>query len=147
VKQPSQPLDPDVSEPPVEDDTTLGGYFKVHKRPPAFEGCDGHPYTVSLETERLPDLRDPIGAFLVFPRWAENGLGIIGHVETDLKWRGSTETDAKGLLEALPLADVQTLLNHAILERAGVVMDPTPTHRSGAPETVDGVEPEDEPSP
>ena len=41
------------------DDTTLGGYLAVHGRPPAFEGPDGHPYTVSVEVERTADLRAP----------------------------------------------------------------------------------------
>ena len=39
-----------------QNDTTLGGYFSVHDRPPAWEGSDGHPYTVSLETEMLQRL-------------------------------------------------------------------------------------------
>ena len=66
----------------ADDDVTLGGYMRVHNRPPAFDGPDGHPYTVSLETEKTGDLRAPVAGFLVFPRWAENGVGIIGHVET-----------------------------------------------------------------
>ena len=41
-------------------DATLGGYLDTHDRPPAFEGADGHPYTVSLEVEQTPDLRAPL---------------------------------------------------------------------------------------
>lgn len=111
-----------LQEAAPEDDTTLGGYIQVHGRPPAFEGCDGQPYTVSLETERLPELEAPVGAYLVFPKWAETGLGVVGHVETDLLWRGSTATQARGEAEALPLQAVQDLLNRAILRKAGVVM-------------------------
>ena len=65
-----------------KDDTTLGGYFHVHNRPPAYEGSDGHPYTVSLEVEKTGNLRTPYAGYLVFPRWAETGVGIVGHVET-----------------------------------------------------------------
>ena len=106
-----------------EDDRTLGGYFSVHSRPPAFEGCDGQPYTVSIETERLPDLKAPVGGYLVFPRWAETGLGIVGHVETPVLRRGpSREAVAEGL-GTFSLGEVQRLLNEAILRRAGVVGD------------------------
>ncbi len=100
------------------EDGTLGGYVSVHNRPPAFEGVDGHPYTVSIETERLPELRDPIGAFLVFPRWALTGLGIIGHVESTILWRGPTVSDAVGKAESTPLADAQRILNELIVARA-----------------------------
>ena len=47
-----------------KDDTTLGGYFHVHNRPPAYEGSDGHPYTVSLEVEKTGNL---LLAFLWLP--------------------------------------------------------------------------------
>ena len=66
----------------TDEDATLGGYFRRHDRPPAFEGPDGHPYTVSLETEKTGNLRAPYQGYLVFPRWAETGVGIVGHVET-----------------------------------------------------------------
>ena len=59
-------------------DAALGGYLETHDRPPAFEGWDGQPYTVSIEVERSPNLRAPWIAYLVFPRWAETGLGIVG---------------------------------------------------------------------
>jgi len=111
------------SDPPDEtngstyaDDATLGGYFRVHDRPPAFEGLDGHPYTVSIEIERTGDLRHPYTGYLVFPRWAETGVGIIGHVETPDLTDGASEAAVRGTLEELTLFQVQALLEHAISE-------------------------------
>ena len=98
-------------------DATLGGYFDVHNRPPAFEGCDGHPYTVSMETERSPDLKAPVAAYLVFPRWAQSGVGIVGHVESPLLWRGATREAVLDEAGRTPLAEVQRILNQAILAR------------------------------
>ena len=100
-----------------EDDRTLGGYFSVHSRPPAFEACDGSPYTVSIETERSGDLRAPFAGYLVFPRWAETGLGIVGHVETPLLWRGPTREAVMDQAGAMGLHEVQRLLNEAIVRK------------------------------
>lgn len=96
------------------DDATLGGYFDMHDRPPAFEGPDGHPYTVSLEVERTGDLRHPYSGYLVFPRWAETGVGIVGHVETPNLSEAPSEKDALAALEALTLFEVQALLEQAV---------------------------------
>lgn len=100
-----------------EDDRTLGGYFSVHSRPPAFEACDGSPYTVSIETERSGDLRAPFAGYLVFPRWAETGLGIVGHVETPLLWKGPTREAVMDQAGAMGLHEVQRLLNEAIVRK------------------------------
>ena len=96
------------------DDSTLAGYFRVHDRPPAYEGSDGHPYTVSPETEKTGDLRAPWIGYLVFPRWARNGVGIVGHVETGDIVRTATQEEARAALGALTLHDVQARLEHAI---------------------------------
>lgn len=136
VSSSDNPSPEELQEPAREDDTTLGGYLHVHSRPPAFEGCDGQPYTVSIETERLPELKAPVGAYLVFPRWAATGLGVVGHVETNLLWRGSTATEARAGAEALPLQAVQDLLNRAILKKAGVVMGTA----TDGDQTLDGEE-------
>ena len=101
-----------------EDDCTLGGYFSVHDRPPAFEACDGCPYTVSIETERSGDLRAPVAGYLVFPRWAETGLGIVGHVETPLLWKGPTREQVVEQAGAMDLLEVQRLLNEAVVRKA-----------------------------
>ena len=94
-------------------DGTLGGYFRHHDRPPAFEGPDGYPYTVSVEIEKTPDLSAPFVGFLVFPRWAKTGAGIVGHMETPLLVRGNRE-EVVSALETLTLQEVQDLLVDAI---------------------------------
>jgi hypothetical protein len=95
-------------------DGTLGGYLAFHDRPPGFEGIDGHPYTVSLEVEKSPNLPAPFSGYLVFPRWADTGIGIVGHLETPLLCEGSTPEDVSAQLEALTLLEVTDLLTQAI---------------------------------
>lgn len=95
-------------------DATLGGYFRVHERPPAFEGLDGHPYTVSVEVEKTPDLRAPWEGYLVFPRWARTGLGIVGHVETPTLWTGPDRESVTRRAGDTPLLQVQAWLEQAI---------------------------------
>ncbi len=99
-------------------DATLGGYVREHSRPPAFEGVDGEPYTVSIEVEQTGDLPAPFEGYLVFPRWAATGLGIVGHVETTTLVAGSSREQVTGALANLPLVQVKFLLDEAI-ERAG----------------------------
>lgn len=106
---------PDADGSPV-DDTTLGGYFRVHDRPPAFEGPDGHPYTVTVEVEKVADLRAPFEGYLVFPRWALNGLGIVGHVTTPTLWRGRSADEVRFTAGETPLQTVQTHLYTAVDE-------------------------------
>jgi hypothetical protein len=96
------------------EDSTLGGYIRVHTRPPAFEGEDGQPYTVSIELEKSANLRAPWGAYLVFPKWAETGLGVVGHVETPVLWEGKDEQEVIRLAGETPLARVKALLDEAI---------------------------------
>ena len=97
-----------------QEDTTLGGYFSVHDRPPAWEGSDGHPYTVSLEAEKTADLSAPWEGYLVFPRWAQNGVGVVGHVETPTVARDRTEDAVLATLRDLDLHEVKELLERAI---------------------------------
>jgi hypothetical protein len=99
--------------PPVGD-ATLGGYLSHHHRPPAFQGSDGHPYTVSLEVEKTPNLLAPFSAYLVFPRWAETGAGIVGHLETPILLEETSREQAEASLEALTLLEVRDLLEEAI---------------------------------
>jgi len=120
---PEHPPDP---RPPAQDDdvhgddvhgaedATLGGYFRVHERPPGFEGCDGHPYTVSIETERTPDLRTPWEGYLVFLRWAETGLGVVGHAESPTLWSGRSEDDVLREAGQVSLGQVKQWLDQAI---------------------------------
>jgi hypothetical protein len=99
------------------DDSTLAGYFGVHDRPPAYDGPDGHPYTVSLEVEKTSNLRAPFAGYLVFPRWAETGVGIVGHVETPTLVEAASSDEALAGLGALTLLEVQGLLVEAIRRR------------------------------
>ena len=108
----------------AQDDTTLGGYFRVHDRPPAYEGSDGHPYTVSLETEKTGDLKAPYAGYLVFPRWAQTGVGIVGHVETPTLFRAASGEEVTARLEELTLFDVQDLLEEAIHRSVEAVVEP-----------------------
>ncbi len=98
-------------------DSTLGGYMGHHSRPPAFEGCDAQPYTVSIEVEQTGNLRAPYSGYLVFPRWASTGLGIVGHVETDVLVTGRTAQEVEEGLEAMSLEAVKERLDEAIRAR------------------------------
>ena len=98
-------------------DATLGGYLSVHDRPPAFQGLDGQPYTVSIEVESVGDLLAPYVVYLLFPRWAETGLGVVGHVETEILWAGTGRDEMRNRAEKLPLGKVKQLLDEAILRK------------------------------
>jgi hypothetical protein len=117
--QPTHPDDVHGSE-----DATLGGYFRVHERPPAFEGSDGHPYTVSIETERTPDLRAPWEGYLVFLRWAATGVGVVGHAESPTLWRGRSEQEVRREAGRSSLAQVKHWLDEAIALRRARTEDP-----------------------
>jgi len=95
-------------------DATLGGYFRTHDRPPAFEGIDGQPYTVSPEVEKTGDLRAAYHGYLVFPRWAETGLGVVGHVETPTLFSAATREEVEKRLGEIPLVQLKMLLDEAI---------------------------------
>jgi hypothetical protein len=99
-------------------DLTLRGYIERHDRPPAFEGADGQPYTVAVDTaEEAGDAARPFVAFLVFVRWAETGAGIMGHVESGDVARGATADAAQQAALDLSLYDVKTELDAAIERR------------------------------
>ena len=115
-----EPLDggPEESNSGEASDSTLGGYLEVHERPPAFSGSDEQPYTVSVELESVDNLAAPYVGYLVFPRWAETGLGILGHVETPVLWEGRSKDEVQGRAHALPLTEVKRLLDEAIQQAA-----------------------------
>ncbi len=94
-----------------------GGYLGLHHRPPAFDGSDGYPYTVSLEVEKTPNLQAPFSGYLVFPRWADTGAGIVGHLETPMLLHGTSREEVMAALGALTLLDVSDHLREAILRR------------------------------
>lgn len=99
------------------DDTTLGGYPAVHGRAAAFEGVDGEPYTVAVETDAPDDPEAPWSAYLVFVRWSRSGTAVMGHLETGDLETGASEAEARAALEAWTLARVKRLLDETI--RAG----------------------------
>lgn len=98
------------------EDTTLGGYAAVHGRAAAFEGGDGEPYTVAMETELSEEGGSWVG-YLIFLRWSQTGSAVMGHMETGDLARGRTETEARGALEALPLGRVREILEEEIARR------------------------------
>jgi hypothetical protein len=99
-------------------DLTLRGYIERHDRPPAFEGADGQPYTVAVDTaEEAGGGERPFVAFLVFVRWAATGAGIMGHVESGDVARGATADAAQQAALDLSLYDVKTELDAAIERR------------------------------
>lgn len=117
-------------------DGTLGGYLDAHDRPPAFEGPDRHPYTVSVEVEKVADLRAPFASYLVFPRWATNAMGIVGHLETPLLGRAATRDEARQIVLELSLVEVKRLLDEAVAEDRDREdgWSSFPPTRSGGPE-------------
>mgnify|MGYP001221512997 CR=1 FL=1 len=110
-------------------DLSLGGYFTEHNRPPAYEGTDGHPYTVSMEIEHTGNIRAPFSGYLVFPRWAQSGVGIVGHVETETLVEARTTDEAGERLKALSLYRVQELLEQAIERQSGTQSNDDRQHR------------------
>jgi len=95
-------------------DATLAGYIAMHDRPPAFEGCDGQPYTVDIDTEATNDPDRPFAAFFVFVRWAATGAGIMDHVETGDIAYGPTEAAAREAAMELSLYEIKAELDAAI---------------------------------
>ena len=115
VYLPPEPEAPRVTD--ESEDSTLGGYLRMHDRPPAFEGPDGHPYTVSIEVERTGDLVSPHHGYLVFPKWALTGVGIVGHLESPTLIRSRRAAEARKYLEGLELGAVRAILEGALSER------------------------------
>ena len=98
-------------------DLTLGGYIEKHDRVPAFEGADGMPYTVDIDTEDTGDPERPWVAFLMFIRWAATGAGIMGHLESgDVAW-GNTEDAARKGAHELTLYEIKAELDAALARR------------------------------
>lgn len=114
-ESPGDPEDP--TEEHGVPDVTLGGYFETHDRPPGFDGVDGEPYSVSMEVEKVPSLTAPWVGYLVFPRWASTGLGVVGHVQTPILHEGRTYEEVEAVLGELSLHRVKELLDEAIRKR------------------------------
>ncbi len=102
----------------MSEDATLGGYERVHKRPPAFGGPDGQAYTVATLVDDDPDAAGRYGAALLFVRWSSEGERAVGHLETGYLAFGTSPDDARAPLLDLPLAEVKIHLDRCIA-RAG----------------------------
>lgn len=95
-------------------DLTLRGYIDTHDRPPAFEGIDGQPYTVAVDSEQTDDAARPFAAFLIFIRWAATGAGIMDHVESRDIAFGESAEDARDAALDLSLYEIKAELDAAI---------------------------------
>ncbi|HET7231972.1 MAG TPA: hypothetical protein VFJ16_18340 [Longimicrobium sp.] len=104
-------------------DDTIGGYQAVHGRAAAFEGVDGEPYTVGVETDASGDPAAPFSAYLVFVRWAQTGTAVMGHLETGDLLTAASEDEARAAAEALTLARVREILDETIRRRAAGAAD------------------------
>lgn len=96
------------------DDATLGGYFELHSRPPAFEGSDGRAYSVALYVDDAAGPDGRFGAALLFVRWTAEGDHPEGHLETEYLAYGASAAEAETALRALSLWDVRAALDGAI---------------------------------
>jgi hypothetical protein len=101
----------------VTDDSTLGGYFSVHERPPAFEGSDGMAYSVAVYVDAEPQADGTFGAALLFVQWDAAGEAPAGHVETEQLVRADTAAGADAAIRALTLQEVKDHLDRAIARR------------------------------
>ena len=103
----------------MSEDATLGGYERVHQRPPAFGGPDGQAYTVATLVDDDPDAARRYGAALLFVRWSSAGERAVGHLETDYLAFGNSPDEALGPLLDLSLAEVKTHLDRCIARASG----------------------------
>lgn len=108
----------------MSEDATLGGYERVHQRPPAFGGSDGEAYTVATLVDDDPDAEGRFGAALLFVRWSSTGERAVGHLETEYLAYGSSPDAAVAPLLALTLGDVKAHLDRCIARAPGAVAEP-----------------------
>ncbi len=101
----------------MTDDSTLGGYFAVHERPPAFEGSDGEAYSVAEYVDDVPSADGRFGAALLFVRWSATGDQPVGHLETDYLAFGDDPEAAVASLRALTLHEIKAHLDSLIADR------------------------------
>ncbi len=100
----------------IADEETLAGYQAVHGRAPAFEGSDGHPYSVGVLSDDDPAPDGSYGAALLFIRWSRDNQPE-GHLETDYLARATDAADAEAALGRLTLAQVKSHLEQLIAGR------------------------------
>lgn len=100
-------------------DDTLGGYQRLHGRPPAFGAADGRAYSVSTFVDPEPDASGRHGAALLFVAWAEGRDKPVGHLETDYLAFGATVEEAVAPLLALTLVEVKAYLDRCVASTGG----------------------------
>src|SRR5262245_4855922 len=98
----------------MTEDSTLGGYFRVHTRPPAFEGSDGAAYSVAVYVDEEPGADGRLGGALLFVRWSAGGEQPAGHLETGHLAFGRTAAEVEDQVHALTLHQVKEELDRAI---------------------------------
>jgi hypothetical protein len=114
---PGRHLPPDHSK---GDANTLGGYMAVHDRPAAFAGADGFSYSAEILADETGEAERPIGAYLLFVRWARIGASSpAGHVESEFVAYGATAEEAIQRAGALSLNAVKQLLDGLIAASPG----------------------------
>lgn len=102
----------------MEPDATLGGYFKLHSRPPAFGGSDGKAYSVAIYVDDQPDEQGRFGGALLFVCWGADGERPVGHLETDYLIFGQSREEVEAKLGELTLHEVKRKLEEAIARQA-----------------------------
>jgi hypothetical protein len=100
----------------IADDDTLGGYQKVHGRPPAFEGSDGRAYSAGLFSDDEPDAAGRYGASLLFIRWSADQQPD-GHLESDYIAHAEDAAAAEAAVGRLTLMEVKEMLEDLIARR------------------------------
>ena len=114
---PGRHLSPDHT---LGDENTIGGYARVHARPAAFEGSDGHSYSVSLQADATADAAAPFGAYFLFLRWRRRGTqGVETHLETEYLEHADSADVARELLGQWLLVEVKGALEGCIRAAGG----------------------------
>ncbi|MCZ6916133.1 MAG: hypothetical protein O7I93_05090 [Gemmatimonadetes bacterium] len=101
-------------------DSTLGGYFEKHSRPPAFEGSDGASYSVDLYINEEEEPEHGFVGALLFVRWSPDGAQPVSHLETDYLVTAVRRADVKAALHALTLHEVKDHLERLIEKSKGL---------------------------
>ena len=100
------------------DERTIDGYAAVHARPAAFDARDGLSYSVEILADRADAPEGAFGAFFLFIQWKRFGeQGVAGHLETPFLAFGHDGRAAKEALGAMPVEEVQRLLDAMLRER------------------------------
>lgn len=92
----------------------------VHDRPAAFGGADGFSYSAEILTDETGDAERPVGAYLLFVRWARIGAASpAGHLESEFVAFGASAEEATRQAGALSLNVVKQLLDSLVAAAAG----------------------------